>query len=496
MDPFQKLPPEIRHQILLQTEARQELVNMSHASPAMFLQRVDHLSRTIHAHLRRMDFCDDLLQDAMAIVLFPKGSNDEEDGEENQCNRVHRHLKQWAAKGLPNPIPDFHICIMDKLDSLCLRLDNCIKDFLWKATSSHLRQAYIHLPEWAHPSWHANIRNLPPRPEHEVDLGSLSRGERQRILKAFLRYEILAKLIRPQPHGPHVRRVGKPMSSVPAWDWNVLDRYEGRSSEVWEIEGILCVFEYFRALYGAISARFDGIPAGLLESSAGWLSMMADDLEKSLPTLSYSDDMNSGLQASFFIKNSRGPLMLTWVGTVPPGRFIDMLALGGVDQAAHVLLSGKDYSERFFDHAAAKAAKTNMLWDLRGLGLLPRNWKRSWNETAILGPGAWRRPNLRELYTSHDRCWGPPGALFCTYRQRAWAFFDDERLYPDTCRFHTLQEVEWMCGEADEELHPEPRTEPEPPRRQESQQQIKEACENPDMWLLSPTAAYIKGKKS
>lgn len=503
MDPFQGVPPEIRQSILCQTETRQDLINLSHASPAMFGQRVDQLSRTIQVHLRKMLFCNDRLQDAMAIIVFPKRASHEEAGEGGHRDRIHHHLEQWAARDLPDPIRTYDVRIMDKFESLCLRLDCCIKDFLWKATSSHLRQAYIHLPEWSHPSFHNNVGSLPPRPEHKVDLDSLSPGEKQRIIKAFLRYEILAQLFRSRPHCYRVRHTGNQINSTPAWDWDMLDRYEGNSSELWEIEGLQCVFEYFRTVYGAISARFDGVPTGLANISAGWRSMLPSrcrfgGVER---ILSSSDNMNVGFKASYFIKKRTEPIKVTWVGKISTNRLLDILALGGVDQATQLLMAGRDYSEGFFDSAAGRDVQRERVWGLRGLGPLAHvttcTEASNWKETAKFGPGVWSRRNPRELY---NRCnnWDRRGldALLCAYRQRAWAFLDDERCYPETCRFYTLQEVDWMMG-ADLDLGPEPRAEPEPQRRsQESRQQIKEACENPDMWLLGPTAAYQRAKES
>ncbi|PNY22176.1 Uncharacterized protein TCAP_07178 [Tolypocladium capitatum] len=300
----------------------------------------------------------------MAILLFPKTASDEEDDEDDHRDRVHRHLKQWAARGFPDPIREYDVRMMDKFESLCLRLDDCIKDYLWKATSPHLRQAYIHLPKWSHPSFHVNVGRLPPRPKHKIDLDSLSPGEKQRILKAFLRYEILAKrfrprLLRPGPLRHRARDTGNQIDSILAWDWDMLDRYEGNSSELWEIERLQCVFEYFRTIYGATSARFDGIPTGFANRSAGWLSIVPRDcfFGDVQRIFSSSDNMNVGFKSSYFIKTSTGPISNTWVGTTSTNWLLDTLALGGVDQATQLLMAGRDYSERFFDSAAGRVVK-------------------------------------------------------------------------------------------------------------------------------------------
>lgn len=72
MDPFNKLPPEIRLQIFirLRTRSKISILRFVQASPTMLQQYITSKLYIIKLSLAT-DIDDDMIQDAMRIILFP-----------------------------------------------------------------------------------------------------------------------------------------------------------------------------------------------------------------------------------------------------------------------------------------------------------------------------------------------------------------------------------------------------------------------------------------
>ncbi|EQK98749.1 hypothetical protein G6O67_000126 [Ophiocordyceps sinensis] len=374
----------------------------------------------------------DLLQDALAVVHFPQRDDDESAAFYNV--RVHGHLQRWGAKQLPDPKRKPDPAMTDCLKRLCVQSRAFIHDYLNKAVDSHLRQAYIQLPDWSHPCFLIGVINLPPRPHHTpVLFDSLSEAERRRVLKAFLRFEILSKVfcLCSYSDSPLLGPVDKQRqpSRLPCWSWDLLDHYECRPSPPREIESIQCVWEYVRSLYGAISARLAGIPHGFPDSDGTfslpiqWLLEFVDGMETGAteePCPFAADKMNNDLDASLFIR--RWSSHMHCLGWLSPDELIDTMGLSGLDQVERLLKSGTDYSDGFFDDVLLKM----------------RN-----NVTRLPGLGCSGQQFRDRFYRS----------LVRINRQRAWTFFDDGSRFPSTYRFPTLGDVQnsWALDQDDGE---------------------------------------------
>ncbi|RTE80981.1 hypothetical protein BHE90_004515 [Fusarium euwallaceae] len=106
----------------------------------------------------------------------------------------------------------------------------------------------------------------------QFDLTSLSHAERQTILRAFFRYELLCKIYGPtagkpdtepyQEYDTYAWSEGDPPNGYQFdenhpfryWDWSVLYTYEKREPEETELQLLPCVREYVLAMHGALIA--------------------------------------------------------------------------------------------------------------------------------------------------------------------------------------------------------------------------------------------------
>ncbi|KAK7393907.1 hypothetical protein QQX98_013306, partial [Neonectria punicea] len=251
MDPFNKLPAELRVRIITTSDSFKEAVQSSHASPALFRQRHESkISITHHYYKKGLDA--DLIRDCMAIILFPTVDRDTMCLEEQKAV-VDEHLCKWGAKDLPDPFESttFNFPGIVAIDSFCARLWLYIEDYLAKATNYSLPKAYICLPKWS--------ELAQPFPEicHHLDLDSLTKDERRRILQAFLRYELLCKVYGPiggklnpsddrrdYKRGEEDQHEGyqfHPNDPFRYWDWRLLFKYEGREPQPAELQSLPCV---------------------------------------------------------------------------------------------------------------------------------------------------------------------------------------------------------------------------------------------------------------
>ncbi|KZL84238.1 hypothetical protein CI238_09927 [Colletotrichum incanum] len=141
MDPFNKLPAELRVEIIVSIRSRRTIVQLIQASPVMlgqYLKSKGYITRTLLAS----DLDDEMIQDAMAIILFP-----------SQCTTGHfatlarRHCQSWAAQQLRNPLrkpsKKRNRRFIKKLDKLHVRLLFFIEDYRTKATAVFPPREYI-----------------------------------------------------------------------------------------------------------------------------------------------------------------------------------------------------------------------------------------------------------------------------------------------------------------------------------------------------------------
>lgn len=278
MDPFNKLSQDLRFNLLVSLDSLAEVAIAAQASRALLQQLRESKASIIHRHvLRDGDIDDDLIQDAMAIIKFPRSKAKAAD--------VDAHLCKWGAKELSNPFHPSTRDIPTMLDvhTLCRQMWLYIGDYLSKATSPYLPRAYRRLPPWSHPHFSNNpTQTLLLQDVNQFDASSLERADRRKILQAFLRYELLCKIYGPvagkpytQPYQGYDFHYGEDREEYHDdwvgvdppdgyqfeekdpfryWDWSILYRYEKREPEDTELQLLPCVREYVLAMYGSLIA--------------------------------------------------------------------------------------------------------------------------------------------------------------------------------------------------------------------------------------------------
>ncbi|RSL52308.1 hypothetical protein CEP54_010972 [Fusarium duplospermum] len=277
MDPFNKLSQDLRFNLLISLDSLTEVAMAAQASRALLQQLRESKASIIHRHaLRDGDLDGDILQDALAIVKFPRSDAAATNVDAPQrVAAIHGHLCKWGAKELPNP---FHpttrdIPMMLDVHTLCRQMRLYIGDYLFKATSSYLPRAYRRLPPWSHPHFSSNpTQMLLLQDVNQFDATCLGNADRRKMLQAFLRYELLCKIYGPvagkpdtqpyQEYDTYTWSEGDPPNGYRFdenhpfryWDWSVLYRYEKRRREEIELQLLPCVREYVLAMYGALIA--------------------------------------------------------------------------------------------------------------------------------------------------------------------------------------------------------------------------------------------------
>ncbi|KAM4065367.1 hypothetical protein HRG_004312 [Hirsutella rhossiliensis] len=210
MDPFESLSCELRLLVLESASTRDDMVRLSHASPALLQARLAFRA-TLDTYFRKKElsaiFPRDLLQDAMAIVLFPK--KDILDEKRSKA-RVEKHMETWATKEFPDPSDEY----------------------------SRLQRLYKQL-------------------KSQLEFDHLSATEKYRLLKTFLRFELYSKLF-----SAGIFKLAESgdqaQYTASSWSWGYLNKMENTSLAAYEREGFCCVAEYIHCLYAVLRAYAQG----------------------------------------------------------------------------------------------------------------------------------------------------------------------------------------------------------------------------------------------
>ncbi|KAK2042150.1 hypothetical protein LZ31DRAFT_567461 [Colletotrichum somersetense] len=352
MDPFNKLPAELRVNIMMSTCCPHTIFQLSQASP-----------------------------DAMAIILFPPQST-------SQFQRLARaHCRSWAKQQLANPfrepLQSQNEDFIDKISKPHRVLMFFIEDYLTKAIAIFPPRECLCLSSGMQPWLRFQVRAVSPR----FNAANLTGSERKRLLRAFLRYQLLCL----------IRGVEGYYNEVFYKD--AMCQYDGKDFQPWDKEAILCVCTYLKYLYGTIFAQCSGF----------WLPEVVSGSTSDYPF---------GLDYPY----------------VDPEFFGRTICDKNSSDLAHLDF---DFATVFFRFAPSGQSGQDRLrkWfrDFRpGYGPcgFPRKYQHSntkydyfltGEEDAENGPGMYRilESRVEEYYK-----------LIQTYQQRAWVFFDDARFYP------------------------------------------------------------------
>ncbi|KAH7153100.1 hypothetical protein EDB81DRAFT_931519, partial [Dactylonectria macrodidyma] len=426
MDPFNRLPSELRAMILLSLSTRVQVVNASQASPALYQQRKQSRLAIVKPFIRD-ELPGDLLRDAVAIVTFPKGDGLSRDEE---ADLASAHLAQWGRKQLPDPFEEHQACALLDIDALVDRLRLFMDDYIDKATSSYLPRAYASLPHWSHPSYSRYLTK--PDAKDGVLVRSLRPEERVRLTRAFLRYELTCKMNPLRPSASN--RLWRDTLDWAWWElatYEALGTKEGETSgdELENPEALQCVHEYLRTLYGALMARISASTGADIKLPASSCptehpdGLLFPDTLQFHPEIYMQDDEP---QAIFGVRHS----------------YVDRLAGGGFNLAMAMLTSDmascSEFLQCFYDEVtiqhperAPYGCRVDRLSPYIDPGLYHLS---TYGSPLCLKMMPSFLANSGDNYLSH--------AFRRVYRQRAWAFLDDEGLYPKEVSLPTTEDFE------------------------------------------------------
>ncbi|KAI1400900.1 hypothetical protein F4819DRAFT_352104 [Hypoxylon fuscum] len=411
MDPFNQIAFELRQNILCHLETRQDVMNISRASPIMFHQ-ARKSKVPILGQILPNDLPGGLFQDAIAILKFPSRAS---------AKAKEEHLQAWGRGKLLLGTDTSSILALNRL---YWRIRAYIDDYLAKAVGSDLCRSYLRLPSWSHSSHLDNsLDRLLEEPSSGIraTLSSVSIEERNRLLGAFLRYDLICRVNYPQalPHyGPgetHAIFASEDINGwgvnwmdshefyhgvleLPTqkmWDWQVLSVFDGKQStstahyQPWVQDMLHCVHEYVTTLYRAMCVRSSISTAAIKAQSdyhrSYFLSLVAGFGLDLLDTFIRSP--NSVLETSLIAFDHETEFRLP---SIHPGTPVSPISYRGGNYGP-LLYSRYEWTDPS----------------------PPQYWKK-------LCKKIW-------LFQPYD---GVFETAWSRYRQRAWAFFDDDRYCP------------------------------------------------------------------
>lgn len=390
------------------------MLRFAQASPVI-LQQYLTSKPYITRKMITLDFDEEMIQDAMGILMLPSS-----DTSGDYSAILHQHYRTWSAQQLPNPLRAGDDSLIYQLHELQNRLLLFIKDYLTKATASFPPREYLCLPDLSPNRTRLMFKGQ--EVSEGFDVTELTDEERKRLLRAFLRYELICSM-----------RDCRASYDI-EWDEERLYEYSGHKFCPSEREAILCVQKYLTSLYAAMFAQcsdswFPDTPVGSLSSHATGL-LYPDALY--VDAQAYASDM--GLQGEEI-------------------SFSASMAAFGFDLVTSLVRSA----------TAGTHGRDRLKCWLRDLF---RNGQQAFperippNHYLYLGRENQERSDLRcnkgcGVYQSlHTQVSGGSSLHANIYRQRAWAFFDDVRFYPSSRgagpHFPTLDELAEPLSETGE----------------------------------------------
>lgn len=418
MDFFSKLPAELRVMILSQLYFQSDaLLQLIQASPAMFRQYNSSTAHILRSCLTR-HFDDSLINDAMAVVLFPQPSSS---SFSEHAHSINRHLQSWDAQTLPNPIRGKDLDGMMRLGRLFKTLRVYIQDYLAKATAAFPPRAYLWLPN---PNG-SQLTFKGKKISNGFDMDDLSQDESFRLLRAFLWFELRCKLDEPYP---------LPDKALGEMGCDRL-RHHANSAWVrrvykipnWEVEAIICVSGYVRSLYDTLFAQCGDIWLPYVPTCA---TPPLGSTRHSPLGLLFPDNIcftaGSWKNDAYLQGMDLGPLVQFSHGLDP---ITNMLAAITGQRAGFSRFKKWLYNFNDVRRPRTRWHGSHVLTLPRAKRITilePRHWQN--------GPGVSRILRFRLLPQIPQNNWRNKelGTQQRTaFRQRAWVFFDDARFYPN-----------------------------------------------------------------
>ncbi|KAJ3546505.1 hypothetical protein NM208_g1970 [Fusarium decemcellulare] len=393
MDPFNRIPPEVRETILVNLGTLEDVRYVCYASPIM-LQQFTVSKVLVTKRVFPREVSSSILQDLIAVATFPEPAGN--------TYEINQHLSVWGRKQLPDPLTGCNSEAILTLSWVYQRICWYINDYLSRATSHDLRLSYLRIPFWAHRScWNGTLDRLLEEEEETskspITLSQVSPEERERLLRAFLHYELICRTCRPRPEYPifsqdDLSDIELEGQTWPRWaQWSILGP--------WERDMLHCVHSYVTSLYGAMFAR---------ASDPEHLEFRQPNRRDTPVFFPSTYDLDIGAYAEPY--------------------FLGLLASFGFDLV----------------HAIVTSPKSTILPAMTELDRELSFRAPEEQPGHVINPYRYSRPYIPEFrepgysrnwrYLIGNICLYPDDDLWTLYRQRAFAFFDHD-YYPPGCRF-------------------------------------------------------------
>ncbi|KAF7558312.1 hypothetical protein G7046_g5846 [Stylonectria norvegica] len=371
-----------------------------------------------------------LLQTAIAVVTFPRPKEGR-----NRGAAAELHLKQWRSESLPDYTKN--MLVLHEVECLLSRLEKYMIDFVGKATSSYLPAAYLQLPGTA-AMRHSLVDNL----HTPATLADLTDEEFTRLIFGFLRHEMYCKIValkvEPSKYG-----VDELFASRVLQD-NEDGHLCSRGTDVMK-----CVHVYFRTLLGTLahaarlySGEFgtgeSDLPASHFADSSDPMNTMqrpglySPDDSQFYPVLRLADQDHDS-EPDLMIDSSE------WL----PDRVTDGLVFRGVEEMDRLMATPHGSLTDAMRALTVHVFRPNRpsLWnssfmddvgdiDVDGMTDKEYHWRRLRRAMEISEA---QPRDFLEIRHHWD--------IIRIYRQRAWALFDDARLYPANLPLPTWRDV-------------------------------------------------------
>jgi hypothetical protein len=343
----------------------------------------------------------EMMQDALAILQFPKIGISVPADMKQWKYEVPILMNNWARKTIHDPIlepGENSQDLVHKIHKLHQRMLIYIQDYIRKATSRSLPQAYSSLPTISQGEASTSGQRL----EEDFDLGKLGNSGRNRLFWAFLRYELMSKI-----------RLYKSVVDrfyIPPLE---LERRRGKLFRAWETEALLCVRTYSVYLHRAFFAQW---PEAELPNV-----VLPHD---SLPARSRLPFQMLYLAIEWAYESDRD--MKDWLCVMTR---LANFGFGLITQLILAIEARLDYhelSERI--RAFADNIKRPCCCDEVHKGLSRNFPKRRIGDEET--PGL-----FREILSYHGSYYTIPMTEAEMYRQRAWPFFNYARAHPQYSAF-------------------------------------------------------------
>ncbi|RGP58749.1 hypothetical protein FLONG3_11397 [Fusarium longipes] len=335
--------------------------------------------------LLEIDFDREMLQDAVRITTLQTRQ-----GILQGVNTTREYPWDWSESRLPDSLKDVNEPLLSQLSKLHSQLLVLTEDYVTKATAKFPPREYLCLPQLHRllDEGHLMFKGVKVTPR--FDSTYLTSSERRRFIKVFLIYELSCR-IKNEPH-----------------DLEILSRTVTKEEEA----AIECVNTYTCSLYGAIIAQ----------CTDTWLpdARTGPSLESGLlfPDNFYFD----GSLYTIVLSSSENKLIVK----VKSG--VDFASLG-LKHLTNLL----QYDVSSCVGIEALKNKLKHVWDLELRQECGRRWDWWHNMNLRNSDRRFREdyesPMYRILSLERNR-----GLQCSIYQQRAWPFFDDDRLYHQETR--------------------------------------------------------------